>query len=61
MSVSVDFAFAYPLWLLGWSFPGYTAVYTLVLNLVITVALTPLMKALTATRKYKTVSADHRA
>jgi len=59
MSISVDFAFAYPLQLFGWTFPGYIAVFTLVLNLTIAVVLTPLMKSLTATQEDKTVSADY--
>ncbi|MGA2128542.1 MAG: sodium:solute symporter, partial [Xanthobacteraceae bacterium] len=61
MSVSVDFGFAYPLRFLGWTFPGYTAVYTLVLNLLVAIALTPLMKALTATPEDRTVLADDHA
>ena len=61
MSVSVNFAFAYPLSFLGWTFPGYTAVYTLALNLIIAIVLTPVMKALSATQEDKTGAADYYA
>jgi solute:Na+ symporter, SSS family len=61
MSVSVNFGFAYPLAFLGWTFPGYTAVYTLVLNLVIAIVLTPILNALGEKPVDKTASADYYA
>src|SRR5581483_2911677 len=35
MAVSVNFAAAFPLAFAGWTFPGYTAFYTVVLNLIV--------------------------
>jgi SSS family solute:Na+ symporter len=35
----------YPLHLAGWTLPGYSALYTLLLNLLIATALTPLLGA----------------
>jgi SSS family solute:Na+ symporter len=45
----------------GWSFPGYSALYTLVLNLVLALALTPVFNAISAARKGGTVAADYQA
>ena len=44
MAVAVDLAPTYPLALLGQTFPGYIALYTLILNLVAAVVLTPLFR-----------------
>jgi SSS family solute:Na+ symporter len=43
----------------GWTFPGYTALYTLILNLVIAVVLTPLFNALGAKQSDETLAADY--
>ena len=61
MAASVNFAAAYPLAIGGWTFPGYTALYTLILNLVIAIVLTPVMNALGATHHDKTAAADYYA
>jgi SSS family solute:Na+ symporter len=46
MAVAAHLTPAYPLSLGGYLFPGYTAFYTLVLNLVLAVVLTPVFNAL---------------
>jgi SSS family solute:Na+ symporter len=61
MAWSINFATAFPLAIGGWTFPGYTALYTLILNLVIAVVLTPVMNALGATHHDKTATADYYA
>jgi SSS family solute:Na+ symporter len=48
MAIAVNLKPAYPLALGGYTFPGYIAVYTVILNLVIAVLLTPLFNALSA-------------
>jgi solute:Na+ symporter, SSS family len=50
MAVAVNLKPAYPLALGGYTFPGYIAVYTVILNLVLVVVLTPLFNALSARR-----------
>jgi len=54
---------AYPLALGGYTFPGYTAFYTLVFNLVVTIVLTPLLNLMSARRVPldETIAADYRA
>jgi solute:Na+ symporter, SSS family len=61
MAYSVNFAAAYPLAIGGWTFPGYTALYTVVLNLVIAMVLTPMVNALGAKPEDKTAAADYYA
>jgi solute:Na+ symporter, SSS family len=61
MAASVNFAAAYPLAIGDWTFPGYTALYTLILNLVIAIVLTPVMNALGAAHHDKTAAADYYA
>jgi len=61
MAVAVNFAPAYPLAFGGVTFPGYTAFYTLVLNLVLAVALTPVFNAMSGAPVDETVVADYRA
>jgi len=46
MAVSVNFASTYPLTIAGYGIPGYSALYTLILNLVIAVVLTPVFRAM---------------
>jgi len=48
MAIAVDLSPTYPLALLGHSFPGYIALYTVILNLVVAVVLTPLFKGMRA-------------
>jgi solute:Na+ symporter, SSS family len=61
MAAAVNFAAAYPLAIGGWTFPGYTALYTLVLNLAIAVVLTPVLNALGAQHTDQTAAADYYA
>jgi solute:Na+ symporter, SSS family len=61
MAVAVNFQAAYPLAIGGWTFPGYTALYTLILNLVLAVALTPVLNALSAKPTDQTAAADYYA
>jgi solute:Na+ symporter, SSS family len=51
----------YPLVVGGYTFPGYTAVYTLVLNLVVAVVLTPILNVMRARQSDETAAADYRA
>ncbi len=61
MAAAANFTPTYPLALAGYSFPGYTAFYTLVLNLVLAVVLTPVFNAMAAAPGDQTVAADYRA
>jgi SSS family solute:Na+ symporter len=61
MAASVNFAATYPLAIGGWTFPGYIALYTLILNLVIAIVLTPLMNTLGAKPLDQTAAADYYA
>jgi solute:Na+ symporter, SSS family len=61
MAVAVNFAAAYPLAIAGWTFPGYTALYTLILNLAIAIVLTPVLNALSAKAVDQTAAADYHA
>jgi len=47
----------------GWTFPGYSAMYTVVLNLLLVLLLTPLFNAMSAHRggTDETVPADYDA
>jgi SSS family solute:Na+ symporter len=46
MAVSVNFASTYPLTIGGYSIPGYSALYTLILNLLIATVLTPVFRSM---------------
>jgi hypothetical protein len=61
MAWSVNFAAAFPLPVGTWTFPGYTAFYTLILNLVIAIVLTPVMNAISAKHADSTAAADYYA
>jgi SSS family solute:Na+ symporter len=50
MAVAVHLTAAYPLKIGGYTFPGYTAFYTLILNLGVAVILTPVFNAMGARR-----------
>ncbi len=45
MAVAMNFNATYPLVLGGWTFPGYAAVYTVILNYLVALALTPVFNA----------------
>jgi solute:Na+ symporter, SSS family len=61
MAVAAHLTPTYTLAFAGWTFPGYSAFYTVVLNLVIAVVLTPLLNAMAGSRAYTddTVEADY--
>jgi solute:Na+ symporter, SSS family len=61
MAKAVNLTPAFPLSVGGHTFPGYTAFYTLVLNLILAIVLTPLFNALSARQKApdETVAADY--
>jgi SSS family solute:Na+ symporter len=63
MAVHVGLKPTFPLELGGYTLPGYTAFYTLILNLVLAVLLTPLFNALGSRRTAvdETVAADYHA
>ena len=62
MAVATKLSNTYPLVIGGYTFPGYTAVYTLILNLVLAAVLTPLFQSFGASeRRDATVNADYRA
>ncbi len=61
MAVSVNYAAAYPLAFGGMTLPGYTAFYTVIVNLVIAVVLTPVFNAMGSKRLDETVASDYAA
>jgi SSS family solute:Na+ symporter len=61
MAVAANFAATYTLTLGGFAMPGYSAFYTVVLNLVIAVVLTPLFNGMGGAQIDETVAADYRA
>jgi len=61
MVASVNFASTYSLTIGGWTFPGYIALYALILNLVIAIVVTPLMNTLGAKPQDQTAAADYYA
>ena len=46
MAVAANFAPTYPVTIAGFGFPGYTALYTVILNVLVAVVLTPALNAL---------------
>jgi solute:Na+ symporter, SSS family len=63
MAVATNISATYPLAFAGYSFPGYAALYTVILNLVVVVVLTPVFNAMSAreARFDETVEADYHA
>jgi solute:Na+ symporter, SSS family len=63
MAVVMNLTPSYPVALGGYTFPGYTAFYTLIINLLLAVVLTPVFNALSTARKPtdETVAADYYA
>jgi len=53
----------YPLVIGGYTFPGYTALYTVILNLLVAIVLTPVFNAMNTRRAPvdETVTADYHA
>jgi solute:Na+ symporter, SSS family len=63
MAVAVNLTPTYPLSLAGYTFPGYTAFYTAILNLMLAIVLTPIFNAISGRRTLvdETVAADYHA
>jgi len=63
MAVASHLTSTYPLAIGDWSFPGYSALYTVVLNLVVAIVLTPLLRGRAARGEApdETVEADYHA
>jgi len=61
MFVAANLTPNYPLAIGGFTFPGYTALYTVILNLIVTIVLTMLFNAMNAAAVDETVAADYRA
>jgi SSS family solute:Na+ symporter len=50
MAAAANLTPTYPLQFAGYTFPGYTALYTVILNIVVAIVLTPVFKAIAAQR-----------
>jgi solute:Na+ symporter, SSS family len=61
IAVQANFAATYALKLGGMTFPGYTALYTVILNLVVAVVLTPVFNAMGGKPVDETTAADYYA
>src|SRR5947209_871991 len=63
MAAAVNLTPTYPLQFAGYTFPGYTALYTVILNILVTIVLTPVFNAITAQRTPldETVASDYYA
>jgi SSS family solute:Na+ symporter len=63
MAAAVNLTPTYPLALGGYTFPGYTALYTVILNLLVAIVLTPVFNAMNTRRMQidETVAADYHA
>jgi len=61
MAAAMNFTPTYPLVLGGMTFSGYTALYTVMLNLAVAIVLTPVFNALGAARRDETAPADYHA
>jgi SSS family solute:Na+ symporter len=61
MAVAVNLTPTYPLLIAGYSFPGYAALYTVILNIALVIILTPLFNMMSAreTAVDATVSSDY--
>jgi SSS family solute:Na+ symporter len=59
MAAAVNFAPTFPLALGGFTFPGYSALYTLVLNLILAIVLTPVFNAMRRASADETIAADY--
>ena len=63
MAAAANLTPTYPLQIAGFTFPGYTALFTVVLNIAVTVVLTPVFNAMSARRSRfdETVASDYHA
>jgi solute:Na+ symporter, SSS family len=60
MAVAANYAATYTLAFGGYALPGYSAFYTVVLNLIVAMVLTPLFKSMSGVPVDETVAADYR-
>ena len=60
MFVAAKYTAVYPLTIDGFGLPGYTAFYTILLNLAVSIVLTPLFNMMSRRRIDETVPADYR-
>jgi solute:Na+ symporter, SSS family len=61
MFVAANLTPNFPLAIGGHTFPGYTALYTVVLNLIVAIVLTPIFNAIGSKHTDATVAADYYA
>jgi SSS family solute:Na+ symporter len=63
MAIAAHLTPTYPLAFGGWTFPGYTAFYTVILNLALALVLTPIFNAMGSNRGGvdETAAADYHA
>ena len=61
MFIAAKLAPNYPLVIAGHGFPGYTALYTVILNIIVAIVLTPLFNGMSKAPVDETVAADYRA
>jgi SSS family solute:Na+ symporter len=63
MAVATKLTPTFPLAIGGYTFPGYTALYTIILNLIVAIVLTPVLNAMNASRTPldATAAADYHA
>ena len=59
MAAAMNFTGTFPLQLAGWTFPGYSALYSLALNLIVAVVLTPLFNQVSKPAQDQTTPADY--
>jgi solute:Na+ symporter, SSS family len=60
MAAANNFSATYPLAIAGWSFPGYAALYTVILNFLVALVLTPLIDAMASKPPVdETVASDY--
>ena len=61
MSILTHLSPTYPLAIGGFTFPGYTAFYTVIINLAVAIVLTPVFDALGGRHSDETATADYYA
>jgi len=61
MFIAANLTPNYPLAFAGHTFPGYSALYTVMLNLIVVIVLTPALNAISGPHRDETVAADYRA
>jgi solute:Na+ symporter, SSS family len=61
MAIATNLTPTYPLHIADFTFPGYTALFTVILNIIVAIVLTPIFDALEQTRFDETVATDYHA